>query len=83
MNISPITDYDIQALIDHELSYEDEKEIRGHIESNREAQKRYEGLLQQKRLLQNWWKQRQMMTEDSLLAPCCEQNGAAYTGVIH
>ncbi|NCT41471.1 MAG: hypothetical protein GW778_07420 [Alphaproteobacteria bacterium] len=50
------TDYDIQALIDNELNYEDSKVVRNYIQKNKDALKRHDTLAQQKRMLQSWWK---------------------------
>ncbi|GEM_PF-3043870 len=50
-----ITDYDLQALIDNELEYEDQKHILDHIEQNPEMKKRYEELKAQKNALQRWY----------------------------
>ncbi len=50
----PITDYDIQALIDNELKWEEEKRIRSFINSNPTALKRYTELKEQKTLLLKW-----------------------------
>ena len=49
-----INDYDIQALIDNELEWEQEKHIRAFIEHNSVAKSRYEELKEQKMLLQKW-----------------------------
>ncbi len=53
-----ISDFDIQALIDNELDWEEEKRVKLAI--NRDAQfiERYESLKNQKKLLQDWWKHR-------------------------
>ncbi|MCE7887570.1 MAG: hypothetical protein DYH13_08755 [Alphaproteobacteria bacterium PRO2] len=50
-----ITDFDIQALVDNELGWEEEKSVRAHIESDPDARHRYEELIRQKRLLLEWW----------------------------
>ncbi len=50
-----ITDFDIQALIDNELSWEDEKIVRGAISKDRRNSERYEELKAQKVKLQKWW----------------------------
>ncbi len=50
-----LTDYDIQALVDNELGWEEEKLVRAYIESNHEARKRYDELMRQKSLLRKWW----------------------------
>ena len=51
-----ITDYDIQAFIDNELDWEQEKRVMQYIESNYTAKKRYEELLNQKKILQEWFR---------------------------
>ena len=51
-----ITDYDIQALVDNELSWEEEKRIRAHVVSNPDAHRRYKELCRQRNLLKDWWK---------------------------
>ena len=52
-----ITDYDIQALVDNELEYETAKKIRTRINNSPDACNRYQELIKQKHLLQEWWKQ--------------------------
>lgn len=51
-----ITDYDIQALVDNELPWEEEKRIRAYITSNPDAHERYKELCRQRALLKDWWK---------------------------
>ncbi len=54
--VSPlITDYDIQALIDSELDWEEEKRVRQHIQDNPQVRERYSALLRQKQLLRTWF----------------------------
>ncbi len=48
------TDFDIQALADNELSWEDAKEVLLYLETNPSAMKRYKELLEQKDLLKKW-----------------------------
>lgn len=55
MKFSYITDHDIQALIDDELDHEKAKNVRAYLDRHPNAQKRYDKLTEQKRLLQNWW----------------------------
>ncbi len=55
MNTQYFTDYDIQALLDNELSWEDEKRVREFINRNPPVKKRYEELERQKKLLKAWW----------------------------
>jgi len=54
MSSQNITDYDLQALIDNELDWEDQKHVLDHVERNPEAKKRYEELKAQKEALQHW-----------------------------
>lgn len=58
----PVTDYDIQALIDNELDWESEKRIRTHLKHNPAAKRYYEDLMHQKRLLRLWAKQKETIT---------------------
>ncbi len=51
-----ITDFDIQALVDNELGWEEEKRVWAYIETMPDATRRYKELLTQKRLLQEWWR---------------------------
>lgn len=55
MSQQTITDFDIQALVDNELGWEQEKSVRVQLEHDAEAKRRYEELCRQKRLLQEWW----------------------------
>ena len=50
-----VTDYDIQALVDGELEWEEEKRVRAYISSNWQALQRYHELVDQKNLLKKWW----------------------------
>lgn len=49
------SDLDIQALVDGELSDEDEVKLRRYLKENKSGQNRYLELLDQKKLLQFWW----------------------------
>ena len=53
-----ITDFDIQALVDNELEWEQAKYVLAHIDQHPTAQRRYEELVRQKKLLKDWWKRR-------------------------
>lgn len=57
-NLPNITDYDIQALVDNELDWEEEKRVREAIKYNSQFMKRYNTLKNQKTLIQNWWKKK-------------------------
>lgn len=50
-----VTDYDIQALVDAQLDWDQEKRVWQAIQANSMYQKRYEELIQQKKLLLAWW----------------------------
>ena len=56
MSTNKITDYDIQALIDNELEWEDQKNVLDHIENDLEASKRYKELKAQKELINRWYR---------------------------
>lgn len=56
--MTTINDYDIQALVDNELDWEDEKRIMSAIQGDPKAVSRLQELQSQKLLLQNWWKQK-------------------------
>lgn len=49
-------DYKIQALVDGELNREQEKQVMRRIRREQALKQRYEELLEQKELLQKWWK---------------------------
>lgn len=51
-----ITDFDIQALVDNELSWEDEKRVRAYLQSNPDANRRYMELCDQQSMLRQWWR---------------------------
>lgn len=50
-----ISEMDIQALVDNELTWEDEKRVRAYIASDARAKATYEMLRRQKVLLKEWW----------------------------
>lgn len=50
-----ITDYDIQALVDNELTPEEEGRVRRYLNANQYAKKRYLELCRQKEMLHDWW----------------------------
>ncbi len=54
-NNATINDHDIQALVDNELSWEDEKRVRSFLAMDTHAKARYEMLRRQKALLKDWW----------------------------
>lgn len=51
-----ITDWDIQALLDKELSPQEESFVLQALQQNPDLQARYNALRNQKNLLQLWWK---------------------------
>jgi anti-sigma factor RsiW len=53
--LPPITDEDIQALVDNELSRDQEKIVLEHLKNNSYYRKRYTELEQQRQLLKKWW----------------------------
>lgn len=53
--VKNITDLDIQALIDNELDWEEEKKVREAIKYNSHFLKRYQTLIKQKQTLISWW----------------------------
>lgn len=55
MNKKYVTDLDIQALADNELSGEDAERVRDYLQSNPDAHERYEEILRQKEFLKDWW----------------------------
>ena len=58
MNDMNINDFDIQALVDNELSYEREKVVRLAISQNKRYKQRYEKLIKQKKgLIQYFYTQ--------------------------
>lgn len=54
-HILPVTYFDIQALVDKELPWEREAEVRAYIDSNPAARQQFEELCAQKKILQKWW----------------------------
>ncbi len=55
MEQKPIDDLDIQALVDSQLSWEEEKEVWKAIEKNPQFTKRYQELTNLKKALLLWW----------------------------
>jgi len=56
MDHHTVTDFDIQALVDNELNWEQEKRVRSFIDADPKAKARFEMMRRQKGLLQDWWK---------------------------
>lgn len=57
MTYFSVTDFDIQALLDNELDWEEEKRVRDYIHNNPNAMRRYKQLYDQKKALQRWGRQ--------------------------
>ncbi|HYD18616.1 MAG TPA: hypothetical protein VEF76_09070 [Patescibacteria group bacterium] len=55
MGEKDVNDYDIQALVDAQLDWEEEKKVWQAIQANSILQRRYEELVNQKKLLLAWW----------------------------
>lgn len=55
MEHKPIDDFDIQALVDAQLGWEDEKRVWMAVQSNPQYLQRYQQLVNQKKALSLWW----------------------------
>jgi hypothetical protein len=55
IDVMNITELDVEALIDSELSWEREKQVRLELARNPRLYEYYQGLVRQKRLLISWW----------------------------
>lgn len=53
-----LNDQDIQALVDNQLGWEDEKKVRKMVADDPRAQERFNALREQKNLLVSWWHHR-------------------------
>jgi hypothetical protein len=53
------TDLDIQALVDSQLEWEEEKHVRLWLSRDEVLHARYEELMAQKKLLLAWWESEQ------------------------
>jgi hypothetical protein len=51
----PITELDVQALIDSQLGWEEEKQVLQELAHNSELNSYYKDMLKQKKLLVEWW----------------------------
>jgi anti-sigma factor RsiW len=58
MNKKTISDRDIQALVDDELTADQAERVREYLLHHPRARHRYEALVKQKGLLQRWWRSR-------------------------
>lgn len=54
-----LRDYDLQALVDDELSPEEKNHVLNYLRHDEDANKRYQSLKKQKELLQKWHDQQQ------------------------
>ena len=52
----PITELDVQALVDSDLSWEEEKQVWRGIESDPALKAYYKRIISQKKLLISWWR---------------------------
>ena len=52
---NPVSTQDIEALIDAQLTKDEERMVLAEITHNPFLRKQYMGMLEQKRLLQMWW----------------------------
>lgn len=55
MNSNPVTEQDVHALVDNQLTWEEEKRVRREIDNNPFLRKEYERLMEQKKALRLWW----------------------------
>jgi anti-sigma factor RsiW len=56
MQCKYVSEFDIQALVDNELEWEEEKRIHAYLTENPTARKYYEEMLEQKNRLKKWWR---------------------------
>lgn len=54
-----ITDWDIQAYLDNELPWEDQKAVLKALERDLELRRRFSEFRRQKDLLQAWWNEKE------------------------
>lgn len=52
---NPINELDVHALVDSQLTWEEETRVRKEIENNPFLRKEYTKLMEQKKLLSMWW----------------------------
>ena len=57
--VTPITELDIEALVDSQLDWEQEKRVRHEMTTNPSLMLYYSQLISQKKLLASWWQQEQ------------------------
>ncbi|MCD8497026.1 MAG: hypothetical protein LRZ85_02435 [Alphaproteobacteria bacterium] len=53
-----VNDYTLQAFIDNELGPAERHQVSEYIKSNEDVNNRYQQILAQKRLLQQWWQRK-------------------------
>jgi len=53
-----VTDADIQALVDNQLSWEDAQRVANYLATHAAARQRYHDLLEQNRLIAEWWRRK-------------------------
>lgn len=51
----PVNELDVHALVDSQLSSEEEKRVRAEIDNNPFLRKEYEKLMEQRKALALWW----------------------------
>lgn len=51
----PITEFDVQALVDSQLRWEEEKQVLQGIRSSPALKAYYERIVSQKKILTAWW----------------------------
>lgn len=51
----PVTEFEVEALVDSQLSWEEEKYVRQEMERNPALRAYYDQVIQQKKLLVAWW----------------------------
>lgn len=65
-----VSDYDIQAVVDGQLGQEELKMVNQEIQRDVNLKRRYEELMFQKKLLQQWWESEQ---EDKAVMRDCQR----------
>jgi hypothetical protein len=51
----PITEFDVQALVDSHLTWEKEKQVRREMRKNQALEDHYRQVIAQKKLIILWW----------------------------
>ena len=60
----PITEFDVQALVDSHLSWEEEKQVLRGIRSDPALKAYYNRIVSQKKLLISWWQSNPIEEDD-------------------